>query len=171
MFEVEAKVSVSKEEFKILKERLSKEAHGLGVRTCDDVYYGRPKKAYIRLRKGGGEYRFGIKKRRTIRGIESNTEMEWKIDNASKWRTLLKRLKIEPDVRKRKKSILFSQNDFIIELNHVRLLGYYLEIERLVKDERDIKKAEKELIEMFRKWGFSPRRFEPKSYLELLAHV
>lgn len=171
MFEVEAKVPISKREFEFLEKRLRKEARYLGTRTCTDTYYAKPKTAYIRIRKRGGDYSFDIKRRQTVKGIESNIEMEWGIRDIGKWRTLLKCLKIVPNIRKTKKSLLFKLNDFIIELNHVRLLGYYLEIERVVKSESKVAAAKKDLIKLFQNLGYSQKKFEPKPYLELLQNV
>lgn len=171
MFEVEAKVSISKDEFKILTHQLKKEAQYLGARTCLDTYYNNPKKAYLRVRKRGGEHSFDIKRRQTIKGIESNIEMEWNIKDITRWKALLKKLKFAPTIQKSKKSILFKQKDFIIELNHVRLLGYYLEVERIVKSESELKKAKKELINIIKELGYSQRQFEPKPYLELLKNA
>ena len=171
MIEVEAKVPLSKGEFELLKKRLQKEAQVLGSRTSQDTYYNDPRKAYMRIRKRGGDYTFDIKRRQTIKGIESNIEMEWKLSDAVKWKALLKKLNILPHIRKTKKSLLFKKNDFIIELNHVRLLGYYLEIERVVKSEKEVAKAKRELVSLFKTLGFSEKRFEPRPYLELLANV
>lgn len=171
MYEVEAKVPVSRGEFELLKKRLEKEAQNLGVRINRDIYYGNPKNAFIRIRKRGGNCTFDIKRRETIRGIESNIEMEWKVKDPAAWKRLLGKLKIRPGIGKTKKSLLFKKNDFIIELNHVRLLGYYLEIERIVESEREVGKAKKELIALFKSLGFSEKRFEPRPYLELLANV
>lgn len=171
MFEVEAKVPISRREFQQLSSRLQKEAHHLGNRSYTDTYYAKPKTAYIRIRKGEGEYDFDIKRRQTIKGIESNIEMEWGINDISGWRALLKRSGITPTIRKIKKSSLFKQNDFIIELNHVRLLGYYLEIERVVKNQKEVAKAKSDLVQMFKTLGYSQKQFEPRPYLELLENV
>ena len=171
MIEVEAKVPLSKGEFELLKKRLKKEAENLGSRISQDIYYDDPRKAYIRIRKRGGDYEFNIKRRETVKGIESNIEMEWQVKAPVKWKALLKKLKILPGVRKTKKSLLFKKNDFIIELNHVRLLGYYLEIERVVKSQKEVAKAKKQLVSLFKSFGFSEKQFEPRPYLELLSNV
>lgn len=171
MIEVEAKVPISKGEFEFLKAELTKKATSLGERTNQDYYYGHPRNAFLRIRKRGGEHSFDIKRRQTIRGIESNIEMEWSINDLAGWKRLLKKLRIEPSLHKTKKSIVFRQKGFIIELNHVRLLGYFLEIERLVKNKDQIKKAKHELVEYFKSLGFPAKRFEPRPYLELLNHV
>ena len=171
MIEVEAKVPLSKGEFEFLKKRLKKEAKSLGSRISQDIYYDDPRKAYIRIRKRGGDHTFDIKKRETIEGIESNIELEWKLKDVAQWKKLLRKLKILPGVRKTKKSLLFKKNDFIIELNHVRLLGYYLEIERVVKSQKEVAKAKNQLVSLFKSLGFSEKQFEPRPYLELLSNV
>lgn len=171
MFEVEAKVPISKGEFEQLEKRLRKEAEYLGTRAVADTYYANPKNAFIRIRKRGGDYSFDIKRRQTIEGVESNIEMEWEIKDIGKWRTLLKKLRINPTIKKNKKSILFRKNNFIIELNHVRLLGHYLEIERVVSSKMDVPRAKRELLHLFSHLGYSRRQFEPRPYLELLSHV
>ncbi len=171
MYEVEAKVPISKGEFELLKKRLKKEAKYLGTRTCLDTYYAKLKTATMRIRDRGGDYSFDIKRRQTIMGIESNIEMEWGVGDIGKWKSLLKTMKITPNIRKIKKSTLFKQNDFIIELNHVRLLGYYLEIERVVKSKKELEKAKIDLVQLFQKLGYSKKQFEPKPYLELLQNV
>ncbi|MFH0838539.1 MAG: class IV adenylate cyclase [Patescibacteria group bacterium] len=171
MFEVEAKVPISKKEFELLKKRLQKEAKYLGTEIRKDTYYAKPKTAYIRIRERGGDHTFNLKRRQTIRGIESNFEMEWRLKDAGKWRSLLRKLKLSPGIRKSKRSTSFAKNNFIIELNHVRLLGYYLEIERVVKSQKEAVKAKSDLIKMFNSLGYSRRQFEPRPYLELLQNV
>jgi adenylate cyclase class 2 len=171
MFEVEAKVPITRRAFESLKKRLHKEARFLGKETYKDTYYSTPKKAYIRIRQRGGEYFLDIKRKKTAGGIESNLEMQWKVIDIKEFRSLLKKLSIKAGIRKQKKSQRFKQNDFIIELNHVRLLGYYLEIERIVEKEEMVPRTKKELIKLFKNLGFEPKDFEPKPYLELLTNV
>jgi len=171
MFEVEAKIPISKKEFEVLKKRLTKEAESPEARLSADTYYERLKSAFIRVRQNEKKYTFGIKRRETIEGIESNLEMEWGIKDIRKWRSLLARLKIRPSVRKIKNSTVYRLEDFNIELNHVSHLGYFLEIERLVSHKEDVPEAKNNLVKLFKELGYSPKRFEPKPYLELLENV
>jgi len=171
MFEVEAKVPISRRAFESLERRLHKEARYLGKTVYEDTYYAKPKTAYLRVRKRGGESFFEIKQRKTIGGIETNLEMEWRISDINKFQTILKRRGIKVTIKKQKKTHRFRYNDFIIELNHVRLLGYYLEIEKMVKKEGELAPAKKELKMIFKKLGFESKDFEAKPYLELLSNV
>ena len=171
MFEVEAKVAISKSEYKQLQKVLNKSAKCLESLKNDDTYYGDPKNVFLRLRCRGGEYEFNLKRRQTIRGIESNIEMEWGIKDERVWKKLLKKLTVLPTGRKYKESQRYAKDGFTIELNRVRRLGYYLEIERLVKRKEDVRKAKKKLLELFKKLGYERNRFETRPYLELLSYV
>lgn len=171
MLEVEAKVPVKKEDYPGLLKTLHSTAVYLGEKRADDSYYEKLKKGTIRIRRKGGRYSFDLKRRETIRGIESNTEMEWIIKNPQAWRRLLARLEVRPNVRKTKKTELFKMDGFLIELNEIRLLGYYLEIEKLITDASRLDSTKKELIQLFKKLGYSEKEFEPKRYLELLGYV
>jgi predicted adenylyl cyclase CyaB len=171
MLEVEAKIPISKTEYENLKKRLSKEGGPIKELVNTDTYYEKPHTAFIRVRQNQDKNVFGIKRRETIDGIESNIEVEWGIKELGKWRALLSRLKIRPYIRKFKRSTIFRLDGFGIELNYVRHLGYYLEIERLVRSADEAVKVKNELIELFGKLGYSPKQFEPKPYLQLLENV
>lgn len=171
MFEVEAKIPITREQYSLLRGRLRKEASYLGFRRNRDTYYENPKSAFMRIRDRDGKYTFDLKLRKTVKGIEQNVEMEWGIGDLSAWKRVLKKLGIRPSARKTKKTELFKKDGFIIELNTVRLLGHFLEIERIVKDPAGVGEAEKELVKLFETLGFSPKQFEKRPYLELLANV
>lgn len=168
MLEVEAKVPIGAGEYEALFTKLKTMATYVGEQVSEDCYYEQLKKGTIRVRKRGGESTFDLKLCETIEGIESNLEMEWKLKDGSAWKKLLKNLGLQPYMKKAKKSHVFQMKGFRIELNHIRNLGHYLEIERLLADEADLKKAKKELIHCFHALGYSEKQFEPKRYLELL---
>jgi len=171
MFEVEAKISITNKQYKQLMEKLKKDAQYLGFRNNNDIYYLNPKRAFIRIRNRDGEYSFDLKLRQTVKGIESNIEIEWGIKNPVKWKNLLKKLNINPFKNKIKKTELFKLDGFLVELNEICLLGHFLEIERIVKNTSKINEAKKDLVNIFKKLGFTKKEFENKSYLELLSNV
>lgn len=171
MIEVEAKVPITRGEYSALRARLRKDGKYLGKKRSEDTYYMGPTQQTVRIRKRGAKQTFDIKYRNTMQGIESNTELEWNIKEPIKWRNLLKKFDIKPRVRKTKKTELYEYKGFHIELNEVRLLGYYLEIEKVVKDESNVAAAKKDLIQVFKNLGYRQSDFEPKRYLELLANV
>lgn len=168
MFEVEAKIHISKSEFEYLRKRLTKEVKTPETRVSADTYYERLKFAFIRIRQNGEKFTFGIKRRETIEGIESNVETEWGIKDVKKWRSLLSRLNIRTSIRKTKNSFVFRLEDFGIELHRVSRLGYFLEIEKLISHKEEVREAKNKLIKLFARLGYSPKRFESKPYLQLL---
>ena len=171
MFEVEAKVPIRRGDYQLLLKSLHNQCKYLGAKRAEDTYYEKLKGGTLRVRKRGKRTSFDLKRRETIEGIESNTEIEWGLKDPKAWRVLLGKLGIRMNVKKTKKTELFELDGFLIELNEIRSLGYYLEIERLVAHRKDIPQAKKELIQIFNQLGYSKKDFEPKRYLELLGHV
>ena len=171
MLEVEAKVPVSKGQYQALMTRLKKEAKYLGFKKNQDIYYEKSKKTFIRVRDRNESYDFDLKLRQTNAGIESNMEMSWSLPEPDKWKALLKKLKFKAYQQKTKQSEYFSLKGFTVELNEVRPLGYFLEIEKVVSDPDKVKEAKKDLIRLFKDMGFSQEQFESRPYLELLANV
>ncbi len=171
MYEIEAKVAINKRDFCRLQKELKKTAKFEGKIKKSDIYHNNPKKHFIRIRKQNNEIIFNIKDKGCKKGIELNTEIEWKIKDEKKWKELLKKCEIFQTIRKTKNSELYSLDGFIIELNHIPRLGYFLEIERVVKSKSQIPKTKKELVDMFKKLGYSHKDFEKKYYLELLQEL
>jgi predicted adenylyl cyclase CyaB len=171
MFEVEAKVPITGAQYKSLMTKLKKEGQYLGFKRNRDIYYEKSEKTFTRIRERNGKPEFDLKLRRLHKGIESNIEMEWEIKDLPGWKKLLKRLNIRPYQRKTKKSEYFKFRGFIVELNEVSPLGRFLEIERVVKDAGQVEAAKKELVTLFKSFGFAQKEFEERPYLELLANV
>jgi len=171
MFEVEAKVAITRKDFQLLEQRLKREGEYLGEKRNEDFYYENLKKSTIRIRKNETSYSFDLKSRETRQGIEANLELEWRLKDPAAWRKVLSKLEIKPRVRKNKKTKLFTFKGFHIELNVVRGLGFYLEIEKIVNDRGEVAQAKSELIKIFKELGYTKKQFEPKRYLELLGHA
>ncbi|MBN2087762.1 class IV adenylate cyclase [Candidatus Peregrinibacteria bacterium] len=170
MFEVEAKVAISKGDFCKLQKKLKNIAVFKGIYEKKDTYYNNSKGAFIRVRDENGDIIFGLKDKGLHGGIEANTEIEWGIKDAKKWNKILNNIDIKPFIRKNKKTEAYILDNFIIELNFVSKLGYFIEIERVVKSKKEILKAKKELIDMFKKLGYSHKDFEKKYYLDMLLN-
>ncbi len=171
MYEIEAKVAINKRDFCRLQKELKKTAKFKGKSVKKDIYYDDTKKAYTRLRDLNGNSIFSFKVKEINHGVESNIEIEWGIKDRKKWMTLLKTFGIKPTIRKFKKTEAYQSDGFMIELNYVSKLGYYLEIERIVKSKNQISKAKRELIDMFKKLGYSHKDFEKKYYIDLLQNI
>ena len=169
MYEVEAKVALTPSDFKRLKETVSKIGKFTGESLKKDTYYGDTKIIHMRTRDEEGGVVFCLKNKTLIDGVEANTEMEWEIANKKKWEKILSKSGIRPSVKKVKKTEAYDYKGFHIELNHIRTLGYFLEIEKIVNKKENIPKAKQELIDLFKQLGYSQKDFEKKYYLELLA--
>ena len=168
MYEIEAKVVINNRDFSRLQKQLKKEAGFQGKSLKKDTYYDDTQKIYLRVREKDKKTLFEIKVKNIVSGVELNTEIGWGIKDKKKWNQLLNKLGIKPAARKTKKTEAYQLNGFNIELNYVNKLGYFLEIERVVKSKKQIPKAKKELIDMFDKLGYSQKDFEKKYYLDLL---
>ena len=168
MYEVEAKVPLSKADFERLKRELPTIAKKEGSIVNLDRYYSNPKQFFLRIRERNGEGLLNLKSKTREKGIELNQEIEIPITSAKKFDSLLKKMKIPHYISKQKDSILFRKGDFQIELNTIKNLGYFLEIETIVNSKAGLKKAKAGLLSIFKSLGFTNKDFEKKYYLELL---
>jgi len=171
MYEIEAKVAINKSDFKRLQKELNKVAKFKGESLKKDIYFDDVRKVYTRLRDLNGKSIFSFKVKDINHGVESNIEIEWGIKDRKKWMALLKKLGIKSNIRKTKKTEAYQWKGFNIELNYVYKLGHFLEIESVVKSKKQIPKAKKDLLDIFKEFGYSQKDFEKKYYLELLQKI
>ena len=169
MFEVEAKVRLTDKD----KKRLGKELPGFAEKTgsavSKDVYYVNDRNFSMRVREKNGKGMINIKSRKKEKGIEINDELEIPVKDTAEFMRFLKKNGMREKARKEKKGIFYKKGKISIEFNNVKNLGYFLEIEILVKNESEIAGAKKSLDDIFKKLGFSKKDYEKKSYLQLLT--
>ncbi|MFC1729808.1 class IV adenylate cyclase [candidate division KSB1 bacterium] len=171
MYEIEAKVPLSKADFQRLKKEVPKiTKHKIKVSILDR-YYGNPKTFFLRIREKNGKGLLNLKSKEREQGIELNQEIELPLTSAKKFDALLKKFNLPLYTTKRKEGEVFSFKNFQIELHKVEGLGHFLEIETIIKSKSGIPKAKKALRDIFHKLGFSPKDFEKKYYLELLEET
>lgn len=171
MFEVEAKVKVTLSDYRRLSAHLKKVAGEGRESVKNDTYFADTKAVHMRTRVTGKKTVFTIKQKALQGSVEANCEMEWEIKDPAKWKKLLSKLGILPFIRKSKSSLTYRYKNFTLELNHIRELGYYLEIEKIVEDPKEVKTAKKELVAMFKELGYNQNQFEGRYYLDLLEQV
>lgn len=170
MYEVEAKVPLSKADFQRLKREIPKIATLKKRIFSKDSYYGNLKKAFFfRIREENKKPFLHLKVKKRGEGIEMNQEIEMPLTSASKFHQFLQKLRIPLAAKKVKKGSYFKYKNMQIELTETKGLGPYLEIESIATKESEIPKAKKALIEAFKMLGFSPKDFEKRYYLEMLA--
>lgn len=168
MYEVEAKVRISKDELKRLRRRLPEIAESKKNVVSKDFYYGGLNKYYLRLREKNGNSVLNLKSKCVKMGIEMNQEIELPIKSISGFKDFLKKTNIPMTARKEKKGEIYKKGDINIELNFIKKLGYFLEIEVIARKKTEIPKAKRTLLNIFSELGFKPRNFEKRYYLELL---
>ena len=169
MHEVEAKVRLTEAQYQRMKREIPKTAKRVGKSVKRDLYFGDWRRYVMRIREENGQNVLAFKVHRKNRGVESNEELEWPIDDAKRWRQLLEGIGFPLSISKAKECESYWNKPFTIELNRVRGLGRFLEIERLVGRKSEIPKARAGVVALFGKLGFRPRDFERKLYLELLT--
>ena len=122
----------------------------------------------MRIREKNGKPFLNLKTKKVEQGIELNQEIKLPLASSSKFQALLKKIGIPLTAKKDKIGEIYKKGSFQIELNHVKTLGDFLEIEIIIKSKSEIPKAKKALRDLFKKLGFKPSDFEKKYYLELL---
>ena len=172
MYEIEAKVRLSEADFKRLKEEIPRFALKVKCVINKDSYYNHGMKDYsLRIREQNGKSILNLKSKRRGEGIEFNHEIELPLKSASGFHSFLKKIGIGLHAKKEKKSEIYRADKMRIELNTIKRLGHFLEIEILANSQSGIPAAKKALLKVFRKLGFNSDDFEKKYYLEMLSEI
>jgi len=170
MIEVEAKVFLNQEKIKyknILK-FLEKNYQKISETQKKDYYFKNILKQKIRVRETEEKIIVTHKNKTLKNKIEVNQESEFEIKDKSAFFKFLKKLNFILFAQKNKKTYAFKHNNFTIELNYVKNLGWFLEIEKLCSHKKNLNQEFVLLEKEFEVFGFSKKDFEPKKYLELL---
>ncbi|OJH14912.1 adenylyl cyclase, partial [Borreliella bissettiae] len=99
---------------------------------------------------------------------EINKEIEFKIDNMNNFLTLIKELKFKKLYKKIKKSLIYQTNNLNVEINEIKNLGFFLEIEKIINNQNDIDLAKKEIDNIIDQFGLK-ENLETRPYSELLS--
>ncbi len=173
MIEIELKGYANNRIFEKVRERfefMRKEMH-------EDIYYQHPCRDFsktdealrIRIKRFNGHFEAFL----TYKGpkldnmSKTRKEIEVPISDVDAYSDLLTSLgfkKVLTIVKVREK--YYVEKGVTITLDEVEGLGKFIEIEKLVKEEKDIKNEVKKLREILE--GLGVERFERRSYLELL---
>jgi adenylate cyclase class 2 len=170
--EVEIKAKVKN--FTNLKNRLIKLGAKLEKRKKQlDIFY-KPKKearstlrpgSYIlRIRESGNDKFLTLKALTPIKGAWE--EYELRIDNAKEMQKILEKLDLVRVFSINKIRITAQLGDFELNLDKVKELGNYIEIGLIDKDG---KKAQNKIRELYSKLGISEKQLERRGYGEIIA--
>ncbi|WKC75508.1 class IV adenylate cyclase [Borreliella yangtzensis] len=170
MFEVESKAFIPPKELKRIIKLANKKFKFIKEEIKTDIYYSNLKKI-IRIRKLNTLEKIVTFKKKIIDSnntIEINKEVEFKIDNINNFLILMKELKFKKLYKKIKKSLIYQINNLNIEINEIKNLGFFLEIEKIVTNQNDIDLAKREIANIINQLGLK-ENLETRSYFELLS--
>ncbi len=172
MIEVEAKIRV-KDLSLIRKKILSITKYHKTIIKVDDYYTLENLKNYphksLRVRKMGKIYQINFKQSLSFENhIHAKKETEFTASNIEDFLALLKEFGFKKWLRKEKKSEVYRiSENFHIELNNVKDLGWFVEVEYLAKP-NEVKYAEKRVLDVLKSLGYKEKDFIKEGYTKLL---
>lgn len=172
--EIKAKIQDPKKAFEKIKEIGGEYSHSEIQR---DIYFNgehtdfRESDEALRIREIpiGDDFKNVL----TYKGPKLNTEsktrkeVEVEIENKEKMTEILISLGYKPSAIVNKVRRIFKYEDYIITVDKLKELGYYMEIEYITNNTEDIDYIQKKIFTIFDKLGINDG-FEKTSYLELL---
>lgn len=170
MFEIESKAFIPQKELKRIIKLANKKLKFIKEEIRTDIYYSNLKKI-IRIRKLNTLEKIVTFKKKILdnnNAIEINKEIEFKIDNINNFLILIKELEFKKLYKKIKKSLVYQTNNLNVEINEIKNLGFFLEIEKIINNQNDIDLAKKEIHNIINQFELK-KNIETRSYFELLS--
>ena len=173
MIEVESKVFI--ENPAEIRRRAKTIGRYTGIELKVDDYYTidnlrqYPRES-IRVRKVNGFYITNFKKRLSYEdGVHAKDEIEHKVDNLEGFLNLMKDFGFKQWLRKEKKCEIYQiKHNFHVELNRVKGLGWFVEVEYMVRRKSQIKSARKQVVKVMKELGFKERDAIKSGYTKML---
>jgi len=169
--EVESKVKVH--DAKHARQQIKKIAKFVGIEDKKDNYYALTRGSYpkksLRVRDKGKQREVNFKEWRNYKdGIWAKKEVEFKVSDLKNFFDLLDDFGFKKWMSKEKKTYLYRTKDGVnIELNYVKRLGWFIEIEVLCK-ESEVVNARKKIKRVLDKLGVEKKYIEKKGYTKIL---
>jgi len=171
--EVESKIKVH--DAKDARKSIKKIARFVKVERKIDNYYSLEKRKYpkksLRVRDKGKKREVNFKQRLTyLKGIWAKREVEFEVSDLRNFFDLLDDFGFRKWLRKEKRTELYRTKDGVnIELNYVKRLGWFIEVEILCKENRkDIAIARKKIANVRRKLGVKKKYVQRQGYTKAL---
>jgi adenylate cyclase class 2 len=178
MIEVEAKAKINSFE-EIINKLKELNAKKIKTEIQEDIYFNSPINDFaktdeaLRIRKtntnGKEELFITYKGPKIDKKSKTREEIEMKIEDETKCKKIFENLGFESVRIVKKTRDYYDLNEYSISLDDVEGLTPYMEIETILKDGTDYKKAQEGLFKIFEKLGITDG-FERTSYLELLEN-
>lgn len=172
MIEVEAKLKISNPDY--IRKKIKSLGKFVGVQKKVDDYYTLeslgyfPKKS-LRIRHKDNVYEVNFKKRISDTDkVYAKNETEFQIKNIDSFVNLILDFGFKKWLRKEKTTELYKiKNNFHIELNNVKGLGWFIEVEYLC-NKSDIKVARSSVLKIVEDLGFHKKDIVQDGYTKLL---
>jgi len=176
-FEVETKIPIDKKEVKKIRRKIKEISNFSKKEKKSDFYFGiekpnYPRKAF-RIRYNGKKYIVNFKKWKKKywnKGIVVKEEFEFELNHKEEFLILMEDLGFVRWMRKLKLGESYNHKKdkrIIIELNYVKHLGYFIEIEYLAK-KGEIKKAIKKIISTLSELEIPKEKIDNTGYTKML---
>ncbi|MFC1728265.1 class IV adenylate cyclase [Nanoarchaeota archaeon] len=170
-YEVEAKIRVKDPEK--MRKKIKKIARFVKKTTKTDLYFkeksikGYPSQRF-RIRKEGKKTIATFKTSRRPALIYAKKEHEFNIDDEKGFIDFLDEFDFKPFVKKIKYSETYNYKGTNIELNKVKSLGWFAEIEVLCERKNQISPAREKVKQVFKLLDIKKEDIEPKGYTWML---
>lgn len=172
MIEVETKIKIEK------PEEYRKKVKKIGRFVCkqkkiDDYYTLEELSHYpeksLRIRKKDSAYEINFKRKNSYdSGIYTKKETEFTISDISSFLKLIQEFGFKHWLRKEKTTELYEiKKNFHIEINKVKNLGWFLEVEYLAKP-NEVEKAKKEILKIVKKLEIKQSQIIKEGYTKML---
>jgi len=172
MIEVEAKIKITnprkfRNKISSIGKFVKKE------KKIDDYYTLETLKKYptksLRIRKREKGYEINFKQQLSyVKGVHAKKESEFTASNLNNFLELIKDFGFKKWLRKEKISESYEINkNFHIELNKVKHLGWFLEIEYLT-NKQNIKNSRKKILKVIKKLGLDKEKIIKEGYTKML---
>ena len=171
--EVETKIPFKEKDLISVRNRIKKIARFVKKQTKKDDYYTLeyfqyPEKS-LRVRDMGKIREVNFKKRISfVNGIHAKKEVQFQISDIKGFFDLIEDFGFRKWLHKEKTTELYKTKSGVnIELNHVKKLGWFLELEVLCSN-KEINNARKKIKEARESLGFSEKDSEVRGYTKQL---
>lgn len=171
--EVEAKIPIKDKDVKAIRNKIREIAKFVGRETKKDDYYSLeyfeyPEKS-LRIRDKGSVREVNFKKRSSFsKGVYAKKEVQFEISDIKGFFELIEDFGFRRWLHKEKTTELYKTKEGVnIELNFVKKLGWFLELEVLCPI-KQVSSARNKVVALRNKLGFRESDCEPRGYTKQL---
>lgn len=171
MIEVEAKIKI--EDPEVYRRLLKPFSRFVGrIEKVDDYYTlqsdGKYPRKSLRVRRTGKFYEVNFKEKLSyVQGVHAKKESEFAVSDIKNFFGLINDFGFRKWLTKEKISEIYHvERNFHVEINNVKNLGWFLEIEYLT--EKDVGKARKKILGVMKKLGVREREIIENGYTKML---